>query len=101
LALFEFTTLPEVANDWIRFTTAAGDERPSRAIKYAARPAMWGVAILSQHPFSILNSKRETEGRENANSPMLVPEIVLVAVVLPIHELNTLTPGAKTSTKLP
>jgi hypothetical protein len=65
-------TFPVVAKALILATTAAGVDKPSSAIKYEAKPATWGVA-------------------------MLVPLIVLVAEVPPIQELRMLTPGAKIS----
>lgn len=76
LVLSAPTILLEVAKALIRLWTAAGVLRPSSAIRYAAKPAMCGVA-------------------------MLVPLMVFVAVVRPIQELRILTPAAKISTMLP
>ena len=60
----------------MREHSAAGEREPSRANKYAPRPAICGDA-------------------------MLVPEMVLVADVDPIQSEMTSTPGPKMSTTGP
>ena len=69
-------TAPSVASSLILSDTSSGVFSPSSALRYSASPATCGHA-------------------------MLVPEMVFVAVLLPVHVLRMSTPGANTSSAMP